>query len=366
MSLYDIARAAFIRSKQLKGQKTPENDEVVGIAEAWENAFLNAGVTEQQVIDAVKDLESAGESITYNSIIGACKTSSNATNRDFQAIADQEALKTVLGWSNASGLCPSLHPYWTGADRARELGFPLQPWADEETQDLLREFLHDLPGYQYEDAVFATRYTAVRRVKEDFETWRAARIASKPTGSPPRYKFTQRKADRPAAFKPDPITGHSTTTTHPPKTKKGKIMANDWQFQEFTLCQDPELGTGKNGTPYAKLNLVCSTSYKDKQGNWQNVDTLFIKTMVWDENAKTVKNCRKGTHVILKFKWVTNKWQDKEGKERSVNEPRVKMLIPLPDTRPAQPQQPQQQAYDPWNSQPADFGANNGFDNPPF
>lgn len=189
MSLYDIARAAFIRSKQLKGQKTPENDEVVGIAEAWENAFLNAGVTEQQVIDAVKDLESAGESITYNSIIGACKTSSNATNRDFQAIADQEALKTVLGWSNASGLCPSLHPYWTGADRARELGFPLQPWADEETQDLLREFLHDLPGYQYEDAVFATRYTAVRRVKEDFETWRAARIASKPTGSPPRYKF---------------------------------------------------------------------------------------------------------------------------------------------------------------------------------
>ena len=99
MSLYDIARAAFIRSKQLKGQKTPENDEVVGIAEAWENAFLNAGVTEQQVIDAVKDLESAGESITYNSIIGACKTSSNATNRDFQAIADQEALKTVLGLS---------------------------------------------------------------------------------------------------------------------------------------------------------------------------------------------------------------------------------------------------------------------------
>nr|DAX51862.1 MAG TPA: Single-strand binding protein BINDING FOLD, DNA-BINDING PROTEIN.5A [Caudoviricetes sp.] len=81
---------------------------------------------------------------------------------------------------------------------------------------------------------------------------------------------------------------------------------------------------------------------------------------------ETVKNCRKGTHVILKFKWVTNKWQDKEGKERSVNEPRVKMLIPLPDTRPAQPQQPQQQAYDPWNSQPADFGANNGFDNPPF
>ena len=46
-----------------------------------------------------------------------------------------------------------------------------------------------------------------------------------------------------------------------------------------------------------------------------------------------------------------------------MNEPHVNSLKPLIDTRAPQPQQ---KAYDPWNSQPADFGANNGFDNPPF
>ena len=44
-----------------------------------------------------------------------------------------------------------------------------------------------------------------------------------------------------------------------------------------------------------------------------------------------------------------------------MNEPRVNSLKPLMDTRAPQPQQ---KAYDPWNSQPADFGANNGSDNP--
>lgn len=46
-----------------------------------------------------------------------------------------------------------------------------------------------------------------------------------------------------------------------------------------------------------------------------------------------------------------------------MNEPHVNSLKPLIDTRAPQPQQ---KAHDPWNSQPADFGANNGSDNPPF
>jgi len=52
-----------------------------------------------------------------------------------------------------------------------------------------------------------------------------------------------------------------------------------------------------------------------------------------------------------------------EGKDRPVNKPRVNPLKPLMDTHAPQPQQ---KAYDPWNSQPTEFGANNGSDNPPF
>jgi len=76
-----------------------------------------------------------------------------------------------------------------------------------------------------------------------------------------------------------------------------------------------------------------------------------------------VKNCRKCSHIVIRYKWDTNKWTDKEGKDRPVNEPRANSLKPLMDTRTPQPQH---KAYDPWNSQPADFGANNGFSNPPF
>lgn len=76
-----------------------------------------------------------------------------------------------------------------------------------------------------------------------------------------------------------------------------------------------------------------------------------------------MKNCRKGSHIVIRYKWVTNKWTDKEGKERSVNEPRINSLKPPMDTHAPQPQQ---KAYDPWNSQPTKFEANNGFDNPPL
>lgn len=46
-----------------------------------------------------------------------------------------------------------------------------------------------------------------------------------------------------------------------------------------------------------------------------------------------------------------------------MKEPRVNSLKPLIDTRTPQPQQ---KTYDPWNSQPTEFGTNNGSDNPPF
>lgn len=76
-----------------------------------------------------------------------------------------------------------------------------------------------------------------------------------------------------------------------------------------------------------------------------------------------MKNYRKSTHIVIRYKWATNKWTDKEGKDRSVNEPRVNPLKPPMDTHAPQPQQ---KAYNPWNSQPTESEANNGSDNPPF
>lgn len=58
-----------------------------------------------------------------------------------------------------------------------------------------------------------------------------------------------------------------------------------------------------------------------------------------------------------------HKTNTRKAEDRPVNEPHVNSLKPLTDTRAPQPQQ---KAYNPWNSQPTEFGTNNGFDNPPF
>jgi len=58
-----------------------------------------------------------------------------------------------------------------------------------------------------------------------------------------------------------------------------------------------------------------------------------------------------------------HKTNTRKTEDRSVNKPRVNSLNPLIDPRAPQPQH---KAYNPWNSQPTEFGTNNGSDNPPF
>lgn len=58
-----------------------------------------------------------------------------------------------------------------------------------------------------------------------------------------------------------------------------------------------------------------------------------------------------------------HKTNTRKAEDRPVNKPRVNSLKPPMNTHAPQPQQ---KAYDPWNSQPTKFGDNNGSDNPPF
>lgn len=58
-----------------------------------------------------------------------------------------------------------------------------------------------------------------------------------------------------------------------------------------------------------------------------------------------------------------DKTNTRKAEDRSMNKPRANSLKPPIDTHAPQPQQ---KAYDPWNSQPTEFRDNNGSDNPPF
>ena len=146
MSLFIAAKSAVEKGKRLRGQRLYDADELVAIAEAWEETFLGAGLDAQTVEEAVKMLAEAGETITASSIIKASKslrpaeTMSASRDTDEQ---DRRYYRSVFKWAQRTQRCPRMWPNWDKymEDRARELGV-LREWTtplvDWETANLFK------------------------------------------------------------------------------------------------------------------------------------------------------------------------------------------------------------------------------------
>ena len=132
MSLFIAAKSAVEKGKRLRGQRLYDADEMVAIAEAWEETFLGAGLDAQTVEEAVKLLAESGETITASSIIKASKslrpaeTMSASRDRDEQ---DRRYYRSVLRWAERTHRCPRMWPNWSPyiEDHARNLGV-LREW----------------------------------------------------------------------------------------------------------------------------------------------------------------------------------------------------------------------------------------------
>lgn len=87
------------------------------------------------------------------------------------------------------------------------------------------------------------------------------------------------------------------------------------------LGKDPELKYSASQYPVARFSLATSERKKDTaSGNWvEHTEWHNIVTF-----AKTAENCskflKKGSEVYIEGKIQTNKWQDKEGKDRYTTE----------------------------------------------
>ncbi len=139
MSLFIAAKSAVEKSKRLRGQRLFDADELVAIAEAWEETFLGAGLDAQTVEEAVKLLAESGETITASAIIKASKSlrpaETMSASRDTDA-QDRRYYRSVLAWAQRTHRCPRMWPNWDKymEDRARELwvlrewGTPLVSW----------------------------------------------------------------------------------------------------------------------------------------------------------------------------------------------------------------------------------------------
>lgn len=82
------------------------------------------------------------------------------------------------------------------------------------------------------------------------------------------------------------------------------------------LGRDPELRHTANQTAVCTLNVATGERRKDASGNW--VDHTEWHSVV--TFGKTAENCaqylEKGRQIFIEGRLQTQKWQDKEGKDR--------------------------------------------------
>jgi single-strand DNA-binding protein len=90
------------------------------------------------------------------------------------------------------------------------------------------------------------------------------------------------------------------------------------------LGKDPDTRE-VGGRLIANLLVATSTSWKGKDGQWQD-NTQWHNVVVWHEQAAQFfqKNGRKGQQVCIEGTIETRKWQDQKGNDRYSTEINVR------------------------------------------
>lgn len=83
------------------------------------------------------------------------------------------------------------------------------------------------------------------------------------------------------------------------------------------LGGDPELRYTPQGTAVANFSIATTEGKKNKNGEWENITTWF-KCTTWGKQAENcAKNLEKGSPTYLEGRLSEEKWQDKDGNERT-------------------------------------------------
>ncbi len=86
------------------------------------------------------------------------------------------------------------------------------------------------------------------------------------------------------------------------------------------LTRDPEIMDFDSGVKMAKFTLATNRNWKSKLGEKKEY-TDFHNIIAWRRLAETcVEYLKKGSAVLVEGKMQTNKFQDKEGKTKTVTE----------------------------------------------
>lgn len=86
------------------------------------------------------------------------------------------------------------------------------------------------------------------------------------------------------------------------------------------LGGDPEVRHLESGAMVARFSLATNESYKDKEGNWQNL-TEWHNVVVWRELAERAeKQLKKGMQVYVEGKISYRKYTGQDNVERTTTD----------------------------------------------
>lgn len=95
----------------------------------------------------------------------------------------------------------------------------------------------------------------------------------------------------------------------------------DYQYFEGGLVDTPEVRFTPNGKAVTNFTLAQSDSKKNEAGDWETTQQRYLRVNMWDNDRHTwsqaLTGISKGTKLVVRGKLVTNKWQDKDGNQRS-------------------------------------------------
>ena len=130
------------------------------------------------------------------------------------------------------------------------------------------------------------------------------------------------------------------------------------------LGRDPEVRRLENGTPVAKFSIATTESYKDTNGEWQNL-TEWHDIVVWRAQAEMVeKTLKKGSAAYIEGKLTHRKYTDKNSIERTATEVVASVVRALERTPKNDNNFPSQEPPMKDYSRPNTVGANPHLDNP--
>ncbi|MHB8564818.1 MAG: single-stranded DNA-binding protein [Acidiferrobacteraceae bacterium] len=87
------------------------------------------------------------------------------------------------------------------------------------------------------------------------------------------------------------------------------------------LGRDPEMRYAQNGSAIARVSLATSESWKDKASGENKDRTEWHRVVFFGRLAEVAgEYLKKGAQVYIEGALRTQKWQDKEGKDRYTTE----------------------------------------------